>query len=68
MALHHQSSEQDLHQYPDGASTPEDFQDAAEEAPAEEAHQDSDGTQNPVEPPKEGAVPATTAIEEPNAP
>ena len=63
-----QSSEQDLHQYPDGASTPEDFQDAAEEAPAEEAHQDSDGTQNPVEPPKEGAVPATTAVEEPNAP
>ena len=63
-----QSSEQDLHQYPDGASTPEDFRDAAEEAPAEEAHQDSDGTQNPVEPPKEGAVPATTAVEEPNAP
>ena len=50
-------------QYPEGSSRPEDIQDIVEEAPAEEPEQDSDGTQNSVEEPKEGAVPSTTAEE-----
>ena len=54
-------------QYPEGASKPEDIQDIVEEAPSEDAEQDSSGTQNSVEQPKEVAVPTGTA-EDGNAP
>ena len=56
-------AEGDTHQYPEGASRPEDIQDIVEEAPADDAEHDSDGTQNSVEQPKEVAVPTTTAEE-----
>ena len=60
-------SEDEIQQYPEGASKPEDIQDIAEEAPTDEVDQDSDGTQNSVEQPKEVAVPTGTA-EDGNAP
>ena len=59
--------ENETQQYPEGASRPEDIRDIVEEGPAEDAEQDSDGTQNSVEQPKEVAVPTGTA-EDGNAP
>lgn len=59
--------ERDTQQYPEGASRPEDIRDFVEEAPAEDVEQDSSGTQDSVEQPKEVAVPTGTA-EDGNAP
>ena len=57
------SHDQDDLPYPEGSSKPEDIRDIVDEAPAEDAEQDSDGTRNSVEQPKEGAMPENTAEE-----
>ena len=52
----------DFQQYPEGASTPENIRDIADEAPVDEADQGSDGTQNSEEQ-LEGTLPEDTVDE-----
>ena len=56
------TAEDDFQQYPEGASTPEDIRDIADEAPVDEADQGSDGTQNSEEQ-LEGTLPEDTVDE-----